>query len=184
MGYNYFIFDYPGYGVSEGDPSPYANLMASHAAVEWIHDHKDPKPLIIYGQSLGGNIAHRTVLDLKDKIPFKALILDGTFLSYRSIAWRKASDIWFLWPFQPLAWLLMSDTYAPKDLASRAPVPLLVIHGQMDNVVPPVCGEEVYEQSPEPKEIWRIENGKHGDTFWSNNHIYRQKLMDYLAALK
>jgi uncharacterized protein len=179
-GYNYFIFDYPGYGVSEGKPTPYTALISGRAALHWVHDHKDQRPLIVYGQSLGGNVAFRALLDTKDTIPYRALILDGTFLSYRSVARQKASESWVLWLFQPFVWLSMNDTYAPHDLEKRAPVPLLVIHGQKDPVIHPKYGEEIFAKSPEPKQIWRIENGRHGDSFWGNNKPYRQKLLDFL----
>lgn len=180
-GYNYFIFDYPNYGVSEGDPSPYSTVMSGHAALEWVHDNKDDRPLIVYGHSLGGNVAHRTVLDMKDKLPIRALVLDGTFLSYRSIARKKASENALLWLLQPVAWLIMSDRYAPENIEKRAPIPLLVIHGQKDTMVPPQFGEDIFEKSAEPKEIWRIEEGEHGDTFWKHQKQYRQKFLDYLS---
>ncbi len=180
-GYNYFIFDYPNYGVSEGEPTPYTTVISGQAALEWVHASKDQRPLIIYGHSLGGNIAFRSVLDLKEIIPVRALILDGSFLSYRSIARKKASESVLLWLFQPVAWLIMSDTYAPQHIENRASIPLLVIHGQKDTVVAAQFGEEIFEKSPEPKEIWRIEDGQHGDTFWAHQKIYRQKFLDYLA---
>jgi len=182
-GYNYFIFDYPGYGVSPGVPSPDNVLSAGIAAIQWVHDNKDPSPLIVYGQSLGGNIAHRSVLDLKDKISFRCLILDGTFLSYRGIAREKFSEHWFLWPLQPIAWLLMSDTYAPKEIDKRAPIPLLVVHGMKDKVVDPEFGDELFTKAPDPKLQWKIENGHHGDNFFGANEQNRQRLLDYLAGL-
>lgn len=182
-GYNYFIFDYPGYGVSDGVPSPDTVLSSGKAAIQWVHDNKDSSPLIIYGQSLGGNIAHRAVLDMKDQIAIKALILDGTFLSYRSVGRDVLSRHWLTWLFQPLGWLLMSDTYAPKDLARRGTIPLLVMHGQKDSVVMPKFGEQLYNESPEPKTFWKIEKGHHGDSFWGDNKEYRQKLLDFLAGI-
>ena len=180
-GFNYFIFDYPNYGVSEGEPSPYTTVISGQAALKWVNSNKDPKPLIVYGHSLGGNIALRTVLDLKNEVPLRAVVLDGTFLSYRSIARKKASQNWILWILQPVAWLIMNDEYAPHEIERRAPVPLLVIHGQKDGVIPPEYGYEIFEKSPEPKEIWRIDEGQHGDTFWAHQKKYRQKFLDYLA---
>lgn len=179
-GYNYFIFDYPDYGKSTGQPSPESTVQAGQAALAWVHENKDKGPLFVYGQSLGGNIAFRAVLDVKDRIPIRALILDGTFLSYRSIARQKASESYLLWLLQPIAWLAMSDRYAPADIEKRVPIPLLVIHGQKDKVIDPKFGEEIFAKSPEPKEIWRIEEGQHGDTFFAHQKQYRQKLLDFM----
>lgn len=182
-GYNYIIWDYPGYGVSEGEPSPENNAIAAIEVLNWIHVHKDSNPLIIYGHSLGGNVALKAALEVKDKIPLKAVIIDASFISFRSMAKQKASESWFLWPFQPIAWLIMSDQFAPEKINELAPVPLLIIHGQKDNVIHPKFGEQIFEKAAEPKQIWRIPDGRHGDTFWSHDRSYRKKLIDYLAAL-
>jgi hypothetical protein len=182
-GYNYLIWDYPGYGVSEGEPTPKNNVIAAHAVLKWVNKNKDNSPLIIYGQSLGGNIAMKAVLDMKDQLPIKALVVDGSFRSYRSIARKKASESWLLWLFQPIAWLVMSDQYAPDNLKEFAPIPLLVIHGQQDPVVPPQFGDDIFSKASEPKQIWRIEDGYHGDTFWRHDKVYRKKFTDYLSSL-
>jgi fermentation-respiration switch protein FrsA (DUF1100 family) len=181
-GYNYFIFDYPNYGVSQGKPTPRTTVLAGKAAIKWVNKNKDQRPLIVYAQSLGGIVGLRSTLDVKDQVPIRNLILDATFLSYRSIARQKASENILTWLLQPIAWLVMSDSYAPKDIDKLAPVPLLVIHGQKDIVVHPKFGEEIFNKASEPKQIWRIPEGQHGDTFWKHEKIYRQKLLDYLRG--
>lgn len=183
QGYSYLIFDYPGYGVSEGTPSPKSTVLTGYAAIRWVHKNKDPGPLIIYGQSLGGAIAFRSMLDIKDEVPIKAIVLDSTFLSYRSLAREKAKESWLTWLLQPIAWLAMTDVYAPKDIGRRAPVPLLVIHGESDRVIPIKFGEEIFRNSPEPKIFWKIPSGNHGDVFWAHQQVYRKKFLDYLESL-
>ena len=69
-GYNYLIFDYPGYGRSSGHATEEGTIKAGYAALKWVHQY-DPRPLIIYGQSLGGAIAQRVILDQKDQIPIR-----------------------------------------------------------------------------------------------------------------
>jgi fermentation-respiration switch protein FrsA (DUF1100 family) len=182
-GYNYLIWDYPGYGDSEGEPSPENNVVSAHAVLEWVHKNKDDRPLIIYGHSTGGIVAMRSVLDTKDQIPYKVMVVDGSFCSFRSVARVKASQSWLLWLLQPVAWLLMNDEYAPKKLNEMTPIPLLVIHGQKDIVVPPQLGEDIYKKASEPKEIWRIADGNHGDTFWAHEGLYRKKFLEYIEGL-
>lgn len=183
-GYNYLIWDYPGYGVSQGDPSPRANAISGAAILDWVHKNKDDRPLIVYGQSLGGNVAMKVVLDKKEDIPIKALIVDGTFRSYRGIARGKVSENWVTWILQPVAWLVMSDAYAPEHLEKIAPIPFLVIHGQRDSVVRPQFGDEIFELAAEPKQQWKIPEGFHNDTFWRHDKVYRKKLVEYLESLR
>ena len=182
-GYNYLIWDYPGYGLSAGEPSPKDNVNSAHIVLNWAHE-KDPRPLIIYGQSLGGNIALRSALDMKSTIPLRAVVIDGSFISNRSVARQKASESWLLWLIQPLAWLVMSDEYSPAGIDTLSPVPLLVIHGQKDQVVAPKFGEAIYEQAAQPKEIWRIPEGTHNSTFWAHDRVYRKKFLEYLEGLR
>ncbi len=181
-GYNFLIFDYPGYGQSSSEASQAGTVQAGRAAIEWLHQY-DPQPLIIFGQSLGGAIAQRVVLDKKDQIPIKGVVLDSTFNSYQAIARKKLSLSWITWILQPLTYVLVSDKWKASEIAKISPVPVLVIHGQSDRVVEPEMGERVYEQLGEPKQIWRIEGGQHTDVFWSHEKKYRPQFLKWLADL-
>ncbi len=182
-GFSYFIFDYPGYGESEGKPTPRGCVDAGHAAIEWVRTNKDQRPLIIYGQSLGGNIAMRSALDIRTTIPLRLVVIDSSFLSFKRIARHKLSLHWLTWLFQPIAYVVMSDKYAPENIADLAPTPLLAVHGLDDVVVEPRWGEEIFASAGEPKTFWRVEKGRHGDLFWKHDQIYRQKLMEFLQKL-
>jgi alpha-beta hydrolase superfamily lysophospholipase len=184
-GYNYFIFDYPGYGESQGQPTPESTVESGIAALKWVHDNKDSSPLFVYAHSLGGAIGHRAVIDAKATVPVASLVLDGTFLSYRSMARRKAQQSWALWLLQPFAWLLMSDSASAKDLLEqRPPIPLLVIHGEKDPVIPIDQGQSLFDKSLEPKQLWLVSEETHGDLFFIEKGAYRKKLLEYWAHLK
>lgn len=184
-GYNYLIFDYPGYGISEGKPSPKDNVTSGIAAIEWVQKNKDQRPLIIYGQSMGGIVAVKTFMMVKDKVPVKALISDGSFYSFKKIARYKMSLSWITWIFQPLAYMVLSDEYATKGhFEEIPPVPFLMIHGQKDPVVEPHWSDEMYNLALEPKQLWRIPEATHGDVFWVADKKYRKQLLDYLDNLK
>lgn len=165
-GYDLFVFDYPGYADSTGRPSPASTLAAGKAALRYVHSRWPRTPLIVYGQSLGGAVALRSVLELKGEIAPALVVADSTFLSYKSAARSVASHMWLTWPLQPLTYLLFSDKYAPGDLVKgMSPTPLLVIHSRQDEVIPFQLGEEVYEKAAEPKEFWPMETGPHISTF-------------------
>lgn len=178
-GYDLFAFDYQGYGRSEGSPTPRGTVADGEAALEWAAQRLPGTPIVIFGQSLGGAIALRNAIDMKDKIPLRFVAVDSTFSSYRSMARAVMARSLLSWPFQWLGWLLMSDAAAPDgEIAKISPVPLLVIHGDADPIVEFEHGEEVFRQAAEPKEFWCISGGKHTDIFQRDE--YRKK---FLAAL-
>ena len=181
-GYNYLIFDYPGYGQSTGEASQKGTVQAGIAAMDWLYK-SDPQPLIIFAQSLGGAVAQRVILEKKDQIPIKGVVLDSTFNSYQSIARKKLSLSWFTWILQPLAYILVSDKWAAEDIDKISPIPVLVIHGDNDNTVEPIFGEHIYNELKEPKKIWRIPGGLHTDVFWSQQGKYRPQFLEWLAGL-
>jgi len=183
IGYNYLILDYPGYGESSGKPTPENTVKAGMAAIQWVHDNKDSSPLWIYGQSLGGAVAMRSALEMKDKVPIKIVIADGTFDSYESVARMKLADSWITWIFQPLAYVLLSDRWAPNDIAQLSPIPLIVMHGELDPVIPYRAGQKVFADAKDPKAFIGVPQGHHGDLFWIEDGKYRKVLLDEAARL-
>ncbi len=182
--YNLFIFDYPGFGRSEGKPTPKSCLESGHAAVDWVNTHKvEDGPIIIYGQSMGGIIALRTAIDKKAEIDLRLVVADSTFDSFQRIARVKLSHHWLTWPMQPLSYILWSDRWVPESLESLSPVPVLVIHGEEDRTVEPIFGDMIFEKLAEPKVLWRIPEGKHTDVFWGHNYRYRSKFLTFLKSL-
>lgn len=180
QGYNYLIFDYPGYGDSSGTPTPRNTVAAGRAAVKWIKQEKDTRPLIIYGHSLGGIIALRTVQELKDTQSFQALIIDGSFASYRGMGRYVLRRQWWTWPLQPLTYVLLSDSYAPDNLSGLSPLPILFMHGDADRAVEFQNSEEMFAQAKEPKEFWLVPGGQHGNLFEVNKGELRARFLSFL----
>lgn len=181
-GYSYLIFDYPGYGQSEGKPTPESTVQAGIAAIEWMAK-KDPRPFVVYGQSLGGAVAQRALLETKDRVKLKGIVLDSTFTSYRKIARVKLSHSWITWAFQPITYAVLSDRWAAKNVSTLSPIPVLVIHGSNDYVVEPELGQELFASLGEPKEFWFIEGGRHTDVFFAHGEKYRAKFLNWLGQL-
>ncbi|MEZ0392002.1 MAG: alpha/beta hydrolase [Pseudobdellovibrionaceae bacterium] len=182
-GYNYFIFDYPGYGESDGKPSPGSNVDTGREALHWVHENKDPNPLIVYGQSMGGAVALRVVQEVKQKTPIKVMIADGTFSSFQRIARKKMAQHWLTWLAQPFAYVVLSDQWAP-DVEEISPVSLIVMHGEQDRVVEFEHGERVFKDAKEPKTFISVPQGHHGDLFWVENRKYRKVILDQIENLK
>ena len=184
-GYDLLALDYPGYGDTDGKPTPENTVETGHAALRYVAAKKPKLPIIVYGQSLGGAVALRTVIDMKDEIKPALVVADSTFLSYQKAAQNVLSKSWVTWLLQPLAWVLLSDRYAPKGaVASISPIPLLVIHARDDTVVPFKLGEEVFNKAQEPKEFWPLEKGWHIGTFSTpDGPRIRQKFLEKLKKM-
>ena len=96
------------------------------------------------------------------------------------------SRSWFTWPLQWIGWLVMCDSWAPKGrIGEISPIPLLVIHGDMDFLVELKMGERIFAEAKEPKEFWKIHPGGHTDIFTIQDPTYKQKFVRKIeAALK
>lgn len=137
-GYDVMVFDYRGYGKSDGSPSPENTYQ--DALVALSHSGKKAEqasvPLIVFGQSLGGAVALRAIVDSEFKNQTALIIADSTFASYRGIVRRKAGKILF-YPLNTWIAALFSDgkSSGPEVLNRIPPTPVLVMHSEQDPVV-------------------------------------------------
>ena len=185
-GYSVLIFDYRGYGASEGSPSREGAIADGAAAINYARERKgvDRSRLIVYGQSLGGALAVNALAAAGSE-GVQALVLEGSFASYRELVRLKMNDTWFLWPFQyPVAYGLFSDGMSPTEaLPKLADVPLLVVHGESDRTVPFEAGRQLFDAFPgEDKRIWAIPKARHMKIFHQLGSPWRDKLLEYLDA--
>jgi fermentation-respiration switch protein FrsA (DUF1100 family) len=183
-GYNYLIFDYPGFGLSTGRPDQNNTVAAGVAAIEWVHEHKDPSPLIVYGQSLGGAVALRSAEIVKDRVPLRNVIIDAGFRSYPQMARYALARSWLTWPLQPLTLFLVRNNGGVHDVSKFPPVPLLFIHGEEDNVIELENSQKLYALASQPKKLWIVPGGHHGDIYFIDQEKNREKLLQYLDETK
>ena len=183
-GYNLFIFDYRGYGRSEGQPDLKGVHLDAEAALETLVNRL-PHPgsrIIVFGKSLGGAIATNMVATSPYRDHVKALILDSVFADYRMIAREKIADSIIGWPFQyPLSFLINDDFSPLKKIKDIAPIPLLIVTGTDDRIVPEHHSRLLYDAASEPKELWVSSIPGHVQSF--SDIAFREKLLNYLAAL-
>lgn len=167
-GYNVFLPDYRGFGLSEGRPDFQGVHLDARAALEHVADRDDVEEgtLVVLGQSLGGSVAITTVARHGEACGVQALIADSAFSSYRGIAREKFGEIWLTWPFQwPLS-LSISDRFAPVDhVGDVSPIPLLLIAGEDDAIVPPHHSKDLYAAARPPVDLWRFRDVGHTQAF-------------------
>lgn len=185
-GYDLFVFDYSGYGLSTGKPTRKNLRQDAIAAFHYINvERRDSQvPIILFAQSLGVAVLTDAFTHFKSKKNIKAVILDSGFYSYQEVARDKLDQFWLFWPFQHLAYLLVSEQHSPENFFQQfSPIPTLVIHGKRDTVVPYYHGEQIFKRLKPPKTFWKIENGKHTSAMRGHSEIYRNKLLSYLDNL-
>lgn len=182
-GYSVLLFDYRGFGLSQGSPSRLGAIEDGAAAIEYVRGRKDvdPNRLFVYGQSLGGALAFNALARAGTK-GVLALVVEGTFQSYREVVRLIMDDTWALWAFQyPVSWLLFSDTDSPIDVFDQlAHVPLLVVHGEKDTTVPLEAGRRLADAFPGAnKAFWPIPYAKHQQIFTPKGSPWRENLLQY-----
>jgi fermentation-respiration switch protein FrsA (DUF1100 family) len=111
------------------------------------------------------------------------VVLESSFSSYRGIAREKLGDIWLTWPLQwPLSFLF-SSRYDPVDLIGGLPrCPLLIIHGDADEVVPLREGRALLAAARGPKDLWVVPGGGHLEALTRYGKDYRPRLAAFLET--
>lgn len=184
-GFNVFIFDYRGYGRSEGRPSIDGIHLDAEAALEALLAlpgvNKDR--LIVMGHSLGGAVAVYTAANTPHKSLIKALVIDSAFSGYRLIAQEKLAEDFITRPLQyPLSVLFINDYYSPvRWIKKISPVPVLILHTYRDEVVPEHHSRILYDAALEPKELWQAAVQGHVSSF--DDESARKKFTMYISNL-
>ncbi|MEK7365696.1 MAG: alpha/beta fold hydrolase [Candidatus Deferrimicrobiota bacterium] len=184
-GYTVFAFDYRGYGRSGGEAPDIPGVHRdARAALSHILSFPDVSPdrLVVFGQSLGAAVAVHTVATASSVRRPRALILDSPFAGYRRIVRDRLSSLIVTWPFAWPASRFFDDEYSPERWIGKiSPVPVIVIHGTADRVVPYAHGKMLYDLASDPKGIWTVEGGGHGTAL--RNPEVRGQFLAFLASV-
>ncbi|MQG54746.1 MAG: alpha/beta hydrolase [SAR202 cluster bacterium] len=170
-GANIFIFDYRGYGESEGTASEQGTYLDSSAVIEYLASRPDvDSDRIVYlGHSLGAAVA----LELALTRPPLAMVLVSPFASVRDMANLTL-------PFPPAGWLVRSH-YDSISRIRQIDVPILVLHGDQDETVPISQGRKLYEAANQPKRFQTLEGAAHNDTYEVAGEQYWGAIESFLA---
>lgn len=167
-----FIFDYRGYGRSEGSPNETGILADARAARAWLAEREKiaEEQVVIYGRSLGGAIA----VDLAAEKPARGLILESTFTCLPDVA---AGRFWFV----PVRQLMRSQLNSLAKI-SRYEGPLLQYHSRDDEVIPFALGEQLFAAAgSKTKEFYTAQDRGHNG---SPPPEYCAKVSEFLTRLK
>lgn len=155
---NVFIFDYRGYGKSQGRLSEKGTYLDAMAAYNYLISRKEDA-IVIYGKSLGGVIA----VDLAQRVKAAALISESTFTSTVDIA-RE------IYPFLPVRFMVRMK-YDALSKIGDVDMPKLIIHSNDDEIIPFRQGQRLFEAAREPKEFYQMRGGHNEATLMATDEF-------------
>lgn len=179
LGLATFLFDYRGYGKSEGQPSEEGTYKDVEAAWQYLTQERKipPQKIIIYGESLGGAIASyiaQTTTQQNSQNSAAGLILASTFTS---ISDRAAE----LYPFLPIR-LLSRFSYNSIDRLPNIRIPVLIIHSTEDEIIPFDHGEKNFQVANTPKKLVKL-RGSHNEGFLDSLETYRKGINEFIQKI-
>jgi fermentation-respiration switch protein FrsA (DUF1100 family) len=167
-----FLYDYRGYGASEGSPDEAGTYRDARAGYRYLVEQKHVRPdgLVLFGESLGSAVA----LELALERPAAALVLEAPFTSVPDVARTT-----LLAPLAPF----IRTRYDSLSRIPRLRMPLLVMQGDRDEVIPPALGRRLFDAAPAPKRYYAIPGAGHNDTYVVGGHGYWKALSDFLDSV-
>jgi len=153
-GYGVFMLNYRRYGGSGGRPTEKRIAEDAVSAYDYLRGlGVAPHDIVIYGESLGTAVATRLCLQ---RAP-KALVLEAPFTSVVDVGL-------LMWPLLPLKYIMV-DQYRTIDRIGQVDVPLFIVHGGRDNVIPLNQARRVLHAANEPKTLSVVPRAGHNDLF-------------------
>ncbi len=169
LGLSTFIFDYRGYGRSEGKPSEQGTYRDGEAAWRYLTAERGiaPHSIVYFGRSLGSSIAAHLAMKRAPGV----LILESAFPSVPDVGARA-------YPFLPVRWLARFQ-YDTEAYLKSVSAPLLIIHSRDDEIIPFKFGRTLFAGANEPKQFLEIRGG-HNDGFQLSGSDYVEGIDKFL----
>ncbi len=185
-GYDIIVWDYRGFGKSEGDIDHIKNFFDIEELISYsIQIAKEQnRKIILWGQSLGGAllITSLGLSELKNNENIIAIIIDSTFDSYSRIIDYHSQNICIL-PFRPIAKSLYSETFSPDKFLGFIKKPTVFIYGTNDPVVPYFMGLNLYQIANSPRIFISVYGGYHSNWQLFGKSPASKKIISILDTL-
>jgi fermentation-respiration switch protein FrsA (DUF1100 family) len=185
LGANAYLVDYRGYGDNPGKPTEENFAADAQAVWKFVTNWRGVKPsqVVLLGESLGGGVATRLASELSEAgNPPGGLILRSTFSSLVDVASHH-------YPWLPVRMFLL-DRYPSTERIAKVTCPVLVVHGNVDTIVPFESGKTLFEAAPAvsagsiPKTFVVLPGAGHNDIQYTAREPYRAAVKQFLDRLR
>ena len=147
---NFLIVAWRGFSGNEGKPNEMGLYEDAKSAVKWLSAKGiKEQNIILYGESLGSGVA----VEIAQNKNYAGIILESPFTSMINMGKKY-------YPFFPIK-LLLKDKFENNKKIKKVSIPVLILHGKDDKIVPFVMGKKMYELANQPKFFYPQEYGDH-----------------------
>ncbi len=169
LGASILLFDYRGYGKSDGSPSEENVYADAEACYQWLLDHKgvDPDQIILFGRSMGGAVT----IELARRVKCGGLVIESSFTSATEMGKR-------MFPLFPIKYLLRYKFDSIRKIGALT-CPVLVMHSPDDEIIPFEMGRQLFTAAKEPKQFVTLRGG-HNEREYLTDSIYTNALRDLI----
>ena len=172
LGQSFLTFDYPGYGQSPGIPSEESVYESAQAAYRHLTNDRrfNPQKIISYGCSMGGAVA----IELVQRERVACLITESTFTN----TWEMAKH---LYPYFPV-WPLLPKRFENDRKVPSTKVPMLIIHGEQDPIVPVRMASELARGATSPVRLVLIPEANHINSLEVGAALLQSTIRDFIGT--
>lgn len=174
MGLTVFIFDYRGFGSSQGEPTSEEDLdQDARGAIAYLEGRGwSPGDMIYFGRSMGAAVA----LQMAIETPPAGVVLESPFTTLRAIARQTAPISYALF-----GWWNIGKVFDNLDKVGKIRVPLLIFYGDKDRIVPEKMPLSLFARAREPKTLYLVKGAGHSNAFEVGGSGYRHAWHTFLA---
>ena len=174
-GLSVLIVDYRGYGLSDGSPSESGLYLDAEAAFEYLTSEVGLDPtqdIVLFGRSLGVGVAS----EMAARRPVRCVILESGFTSIIGMA-KATRPAWLVYALMPF----VGARYDTLSKMARIQSPVMIVHGDSDEIVPFSMAEQLFQAAREPKRFHAVRGAMHNDVYERGGPPYFQALGEFIA---
>ena len=173
FGFNVFVYDYRGYGTSDGSPSEQGLYADAQGALAFLKSRGDidPARIAYYGYSLGGAVA----IDLATRSHPRALVTESAFASVAELVEDGSLAV-------PPSFVA-SAKFDNLDKIGDAGAPVLLMHGNADTFIQPKYAHELYDRAAQPKRLELFDGATHDTVPYVDPTRYHDVVTSFLAGV-